>query len=441
MADTTSGIDGKRRNMPRGGGGKYKWSVQPHHAIQWQKDWLDLAAKLFNADADDILLDQDEKNEVLGLLAKKISDSNISFYSRAVRACRVVDSVARMCSGKGRCYQINVFTALLRYSLRPPSAWLVEGDVRQCLAALQFLERCSDGKDTYTAEKMEEFMSMKPVVAAEAAELQGRDDTTGLVLPSLRGASTLENPAPTSNSTATESSKMGLRPWTRAMTTFFSPPKPAQESNNAALEPIRKNETTPSKKASTPRKITTTPQKGKKSPAAKSASAKAKGKKAAQAGRDEVGSPTSGTLRTQRKRGAAVPADGSVAEFRLASMFKATEVLDKVARYEEECVREVALSTFVADLRRARWDDLEKSVRQLVKDADRESRAFLAGVVISRTYDRINKALDLDSAPSAAPDKAVVPNKILIKKPKPSRTSPAKAAPGGRTTRILFKSG
>ncbi|CCF32269.1 hypothetical protein CH063_04685 [Colletotrichum higginsianum] len=432
MAEVASGIDGKRRNLPRGGGGKYKWSLQPHHAIQWQKDWLDLAAKLFNTDADDVLLTQDEKNEVLSLLARKITDSNISYYSRAVRACKIVDSVSRMCSGKGTCSGVNLFTALLRYSLMPPSAWLGVRDIRQGLAALQFLERCSNGKDTYTAEKVREVMNMEPVVAAEP---QQRDDDLGLLLPPLRRASTFENPAPPS--TATESSMMGVRPWTRAMTTFFSPPKPATELN-AALKPAGQNETTPSKQVSKPRKIKT-PQKGKESPAAKSASAKAKGKKIAQVS-DEVGSPTSGTLRTQRKRRTA-PADKSITDAHLASMFKATEVLGKVAQYEEECVREIALSTFVADLQKARWDDLEKSVKQLIKDTEYESRAFLAGVIVSRTYERINKALNLEPAPNTAHDKKFKSSKVLIKKPKPSRTSPVKAAPGGRTTKILFKSG
>ncbi|TQN69802.1 hypothetical protein CSHISOI_05702, partial [Colletotrichum shisoi] len=400
MAEVTSGIDSKRRNMPRGGGGKYKWSLQPHHAIQWQKDWLDLAAKLFNTDADDVLLTQDEKNEVLGLLARRITDSNISYYSRAVRACKIVGSVSRICSGKGTCSEVNLFTALLRYSLQPPSAWLGVRDIHQGLAALQFLERCSNGKDTYTAEKMREVKNMEPVVAAEP---QHRDDNLGLVLPPLRGESTFGSPAPTS--TATESSMMRVRPWTRAMTTFFSPPKSAADSN-AALEPVEQSETTPSKQAPKPRKMKT-PQKGKKRPAAKSASAKSKGKKTAQVS-DEVGSPTSGTLRTQQKRRTAC-AGKSITDAHLASMFKATEVLGKVSQYEEECVREIALSTFVADLQKAGWDDLEKSVKQLIKDTGHESRAFLAGVVVKRMSQALEPLPNSSTALPAMADRFKCP--------------------------------
>ncbi|GKT61838.1 hypothetical protein ColTof4_02532 [Colletotrichum tofieldiae] len=377
MASGSSDADSRRRNLPRGGDGKYKWTLQPHHAIQWQEDWLNLATKLFNIDKDDILLTSREKIEVLGLLAKRITDSNMAMYARAVGSCKIVDTVRKICAGKKPLVEVTVFTALLRYSLKPPAAWLDSEAVRHRWEALKYLERCANGVEIYSAATLKNAM---PKEAPAAVTPGQRENTSRGTIPSLKRKATSEAPA--------------------------------------------QDKTTPSKNITKPRKeavpkILATPRKETSKHTVQSGPEKSMS--AIQA-RSETGSPTSNLVRVQRDRGtAAGSSDGCTTDVLLAGIFKATEVLDKIAHYEDASVRQVALSTFIADLQKAGWGDLEKSVEQLIKDEDHSSRAFLAGVIISRAYERINSAVDKSS--------------------NPSKNDPARPVSGGRRPRILFKSG
>ncbi|KZL81458.1 hypothetical protein CI238_09738 [Colletotrichum incanum] len=416
MASSRNNADSPRRNLPRGGEGKYKWTPQPHHAIQWQKDWLNLATKLFNIDEDDVLLTSREKNEVLSLLAKRITDSNIAVYGRAVGSCKIVDTVRKICAGKEPLVEVNVFTALLRYSLKPPMAWLDSEAVRHRLEALKYLERCANGIEIYSAETLKNAM---PKEAPAAVTPGQRGDTSRGTVPSR--VCTASTNIPDAN-TPNRPSVSAVRPWTRAVTRFMTPTQPSNK-RKATSEPPPQSKTTPSKESTNSKKTTTpkrlvTPKKGTSNHTAQIGP---KNYKSATQTRSETGSPTSNLVRTRRDRcTAAEPLHACTNNVLLASIFKATEVIDKIARYEDVSVRKVALSTFIADLQKAGWGDLEKLVEQLIKDEDHTSRAFLAGVIVSSTYERINDAVDINS--------------------KPSRNDPIRPASGGRRHRILFKS-
>ncbi|GJC78183.1 hypothetical protein ColLi_01021 [Colletotrichum liriopes] len=396
MVSGSSDADSRRRNLPRGGDGKYKWTLQPHHAIQWQKDWLNLATKLFNIDKDDILLTSSEKIEVLGLLAKRITDSNMAMYARAVGSCKIVDTVRKICAGKEPLVEVNVFTALLRYSLKPPAAWLDSEAVRHRWEALKYLERCANGVETYSAATLKNAMPKEAPVAVTPGQRENtsRGTISRGTMPSLVICTASTNILDANMSKIPSVS--AARPWTRAVTSFMMPTQPSKK-RKAGSEPPPQAKTTPSKKITTPRKeampkILSTPRKGTSKHAVQSGS---RDSMSAIQARSETGSPTSNLVRVQRDRGTATgSSDGCTTDVLLAGIFKATEVLQKIAHYEDASVRQVALSTFIADLQKAGWGDLEKSVEQLIKDEDHGSRAFLAGVIISRAYERINSAVD-----------------------------------------------
>ncbi|KAK1974105.1 hypothetical protein LZ30DRAFT_813524 [Colletotrichum cereale] len=406
----------RRRNQPRGGSGRYKWSMQPHHSIQWQKEWLNLATKLFNIDENDILLTSSEKNEVLRLLANRITDSNISEYSRAVGSCKIVETVRKMCAGKTHPVEVNIYTALLRYSLKPPVAWLEKEMVLQRWNALKYLERCADGTEKYSSEAMKDAM---PKNLAALADIKQQDDATRA----------LENPFYLVNSFfqpfwAKEHTIPAARPWTRAVTNLVSPKQPSNK-RKAASELSPEEKAPPSKKLAEPKKKTTpkrtaTPKKRAVNIVIKNSSGKHKSPAQVQ---DETDSPTSSLRRARRNPGTTTGClDRGVDSVVLARIFKTSEVLDKVARYEEACVRQVALSNFITDLQEAGWSDLEKSAKQLIKDENRDSRVFLTGMIVSGSYEKINEALEKTSEATETD----------------CRNEPAS---GRRGPRILFRSG
>ncbi|KAK2051605.1 hypothetical protein LY76DRAFT_674204 [Colletotrichum caudatum] len=403
----SSGINGelRRRNQPRRGGGKYKWAMQPHHSIQLQKDWLNLATKLFNADEGDILLTSSEKNEVLSLLAKRISDAYITTPGRAVE--RTVDTVRKMIEGKRSLGEVDIYTALLRYSLQPPATWSGVEIIEQRLDALRYLERCADGVEEYNLQVMK-AMTKTTVVTAKT---QLRNDAPGSTMPSTTFTS----------DTGTTSDNLynpAALPWTQSKLSLVSPTPPSKKRKAASELPPQKKATLP-KKPTSPKKRAT-PRKKTSQPEAVDISTK---RKSAALAQDQTDSPTSSLRRARRNPGTTTEClTGGVDSALLANIFKATEVLDQVAHYEDACVRRVALSTFVADLQKAGWKDLEKSAAQLIKDGDCESREFLARMIVSGSYQLINEALDQEA--------------------KPTKTDCGGGpSPGRRGPRILFRSG
>ncbi|GKT45808.1 uncharacterized protein ColSpa_05989 [Colletotrichum spaethianum] len=392
MTSSSNGADGRRRNLPRGGNGKYKWTLQPHHAIQWQKNWLNLATRLFNIDEDDVLLTSSEKIEVLSLLAERITDSNIALYSLAVGSCKIVDTVRKICAGRAPFVEVNVFTALLRYSLNPPAAWLETEAVRQRWEALKYLERCANGIELYSAESLKKAMTKE--VALAATHLQ-KDNTSAATMPSL-----VCTPFSNIPRAATQNRPViaAARPRNRAVTSSITATPPSNK-RKATSEPTPQDIPKPCKKIANPKKPATP----KRAATSKNGVSKLviKGGSTKYASpiqvRNENSSPTTSLRRAQRNRGPeAEHLGGRTDDVLLANIFKTTEVLNKVARYEDASVRQVALSTFIADLHKAGWGDLEKSAEQLIKDEDHSSRSFLASVIIGNAYERINDAVDKD---------------------------------------------
>ncbi|KDN70917.1 hypothetical protein CSUB01_03731 [Colletotrichum sublineola] len=409
----SSGRDGDNRRIrfiqPRGRGGRYKWAMQPHHSIQWQKDWLNLATKLFNADENDILLNSTEKNNVLSLLANKIPDSCISSYDRAVGSCRIVDTVRKMMAGKLPLIETNVYTALLRYSMEPPAAWIEVDAIMERLEVLRYLERCAKGEEKYSPEGMRDAMPKTAVMV----KVQLRDDDPGATTqcPTLTddpGASTLN-----------KLDKSAAQQWTQAVLSVITPTPPSKKRKAAAEPPSQRN-ATPTKKRKVSLKKTATPKKMTGQPVVGGSSIKHNSTNQVQ---DQTGSPTSSLRRARRNPSAAIESlAGSLDAVLLANIFKATEVLVQVARYDDACVRRVALSSFIVDLQKAGWGDLEKSAAQLIKDENRASREFLARMIVSGSYQRMNEALDKD-----------------VEQTKTDRGGGP--ASGRRGPRILFRSG
>ncbi|KAK2046387.1 hypothetical protein LZ31DRAFT_613873 [Colletotrichum somersetense] len=380
----SSGSDGelRRRNQPRRGGGKYKWAMQPHHSIQLQKDWLNLATKLFNADEGDILLTCTEKNEVLGLLAKRLSDAYITSPGRAVG--RMVDTVRKMIAGKRSLSEVDIHTALLRYSLQPPANWSGVEIIEQRLDALRYLERCADGVEEYNMQ----VMKAMPKTTVVTAKTQSRNDDPGSTMLSTTFTSD-------TGTTSNNLDNPTALPWTQAKLSLVSLTPPSKKRKAASELPPEKKATL-HKKFPSPKKRAT-PRKKTRQPAVVDISTK---RRSATLAQDQTESPTTSLRRARQNPGTAAEClTGGVDSALLANIFKATEVLDQVAHYEDACVRRIALSTFVADLQKAGWKDLEKSAAQLIEDENCASREFLARMIVSGSYQLINEALEQEVKP------------------------------------------
>ncbi|KAK1990295.1 hypothetical protein LX36DRAFT_648070 [Colletotrichum falcatum] len=315
-----------------------------------------------------------------------------------------------MMAGKRPLVEVNIYMALLRHSLEPPVTWFNSEAIVERLEALLYLKRCADGVETYSPEAMKNAMpKIKAVVA------KPRDGTLAATMQSLAVA------GETGEATPKKLAIQAARPWARAVTNLVSPTS-SSNKRKAASEPSppEKERNPKNKKRASPRGKTT-PKVVIRKPAVVGSSIKHNSAARAQGQAD---SPTSSLRRAQRKNAggdAKHLAGGSVSTL-LANIFRATEVLNHVSRYEDACVRRVALSAFVADLEKAGWSDLEKSAAQLIKDDNPASREFLANMIIKGSYERINEALEKDA--------------------EPARTErDGGLAPGRCGPRILFRSG
>ncbi|EFQ31067.1 uncharacterized protein GLRG_06211 [Colletotrichum graminicola M1.001] len=321
-----------------------------------------------------------------------------------------------MMTGKRPLIDVNIYTALLRHSLMPPDAWNETEAILQRLEALRYLERCANGVEKYNPESMSAVMPDKSVVMVIVKPRESIPDA-----PTERTALTGDSGAATPDKCDNTSG----RPWTRSVTTLVSPTSPSKKRKASPEPSLQSKSSPPKRKKATPKRRTTpkkqaTPKKTVEQPVIGGSSTKHNGVAQAQ---DQADSPTSSLRRARRNP--VVTSEtlaGDNHYILLAKIFKATEVLGQVARYEDKCVRRVALSSFIADLHKAGWTDLEKSAVQLIKDEDCASREFLASMIVNSSYERINEALDKDAAPT--------------KTACDSRPSPWRRVP-----RILFKSG
>ncbi|KAK1594174.1 uncharacterized protein LY79DRAFT_589336 [Colletotrichum navitas] len=321
-----------------------------------------------------------------------------------------------MMAGKRPLIDVNIYTALLRYSLMPPDAWNDTEAILQRLDALRYLERCANGVEKYNPESMKAVMPDKAVIMVKVKPRDGIPGTT-TECAAFTGDFAAATPDKCANTAA--------RPWTRAVTNLFSPTSPSKK-RKASPELSPQWKSTPSKRKRAPQKRTPTPKKQvtpKKTIRQPEIGGSSTNDDNATQAQEQIDSPTSSLRRARRNPVVTSESlNGDNHNILLGKIFKTTEVLDQVARYEDTCVRRVALSSFVVDLHKAGWTDLEKSAVQLIKDENYASREYLAGMIVKGSYERINEALDKDAAPTKT-------------------ECDGRPSPWRRVPRILFKSG
>ncbi|KAF9869266.1 hypothetical protein CkaCkLH20_13254 [Colletotrichum karsti] len=318
---------------------KYQSALQPFH-IDQQREWMVFAVRLFNADTLDLVMDEEEKLQALSLLAEQIIFGMES--KRPISSNRIVVQARDMCDGKRSFNAFTMHTALLRYQLQPPRAWYQSRDMRQCLAELLYLDNCSKGTDCYAEDKL---LDISPVPIPPGMILRSRENENPIDPQSFlvtQSKSACEFPSPT-------------------------PPKPPRNAGITADEKKKRLSLwaqSPSNDTSADfGKYTSTSSSDRNRDSASNSSPILQTRLPVQKSLDRIG------------------------ESKIIDMRKTTSMLDKIAKFDAQCVRELALNAFLADLRGAGWIDLEKSAKEVVTNADCDLRIFLA--------ERMKEQLDL----------------------------------------------
>lgn len=388
----------KEAGLPR----RYSWIPQPFHTNQKQHDWTDSAVTLFNVDIHDILLNGSEKRQILSFLTEKLKpNENISRLS----SNPWVNLARRMCGGALHFDQLKMYGALLRYQLNPPESWYASEQMRHCLGVLQYLQRCANGRDTYTKEGVRnapiaDIPEGLESALSKAADMNCSEDHRA---PQTKPASGKQSPSVKAATTSTPTPRRFIR-------SVFKPRSSSKTPERFVLPSVNS-----SYSGETPKTPTPAPRKNKiiiktsKSSEKKSQKASSNGKTAPSSGKvdrkrkrptdsldqDKADTPKPPVTSRQakRSRGDLKP----VAEGWIGRFIDAASVLDRVALYVEQDVRKLALKSFIEDLERAGWDDLKQSLEQIVKDDDYESRVFLAGKVVPEVYNRIDLSVNRPS--------------------------------------------
>ncbi|KAL2875447.1 hypothetical protein SGCOL_009358 [Colletotrichum sp. CLE4] len=375
---------------------KYAWSLPGHPLPDFQREWLDLAAKLFNTDTLDILVTSEEKKEILALITLSITASSFGNQCRAQALHRTVYHAREMGQGKRPSARVAIISALLIYKLEPPPSWLEWDTMRQPLSVLRYVRDCADGFKVYSSEGL-----LKAALALQSAvPAQDSSDSFFVI-----------NNKPASKETSTKSSEVSqltsdhpslptLRPWTRSMTKFTTPSPPSKKQKKAAQQKgmanMKKiNLVVPKKKVTTPKKKAATPKRKRNSGSGNKSTAQAKSPKVGAKTSTRAATSTSKFSPTRQTQDAeAAKRQQPIDNVLLVRYMKNAPMLDRIADYNDQSVRRVALASFIEDLKSSGWDDLEKCTLQLIKDGDFESRTFLAETIMNDVYQRINDSVE-----------------------------------------------
>ncbi|KAK1708233.1 hypothetical protein BDP67DRAFT_581138 [Colletotrichum lupini] len=352
---------------------KYTCGPPAYLIPNFQRKWSELAAKLFNTDALDILLTSEEKEQALALIATPITGSSFGKKSRAQALHRTVSQAREMGQGKRPPARVTVIAALLIYTLEPPLTWLEWATMQQPLGVLRYVRDCADGLSIYSSEGM-----LKTALAhSPAASAQDHSDSLFVVdKPSLKEASAKKSSTEHLEPAQLNSDHLALpamRPWTRSITKLTTPSPPSKK-RKAESESPQDKKTVPKKKVASPKKKAATP----------------KWKTMAGSGTNPIPKAKNPNTRITEAVKRQQPIDNAL----LARYMKSAPMLDRIADYNDGSVRRVALASFLEDLKTSGWEDLEKCTWQLIKDDDYESRAFLAEAIMNDVYKRINESVE-----------------------------------------------
>ncbi|KAK1490358.1 hypothetical protein CCUS01_14479 [Colletotrichum cuscutae] len=370
---------------------KYACAPPAYLIPNFQREWSDLAAKLFNTDASDILLTSEEKEQALALIAIPITGSSFGNKSRAQALHRTVRQAREMGQGKQPPAKITIIAALLIYTLEPPLTWWEWATMQQPLGVLRYIRDCADGLDIYSSEGM-----LRAALAhSPAASAQDHSNSLFVVdKPSLKEASANKSSTEHLEPAQLNSDHLALpamRPWTRSITKLTTPSPPSKK-RKAESESPQDKKTVPKKKVASPKKKAATPKWKTMAGSGTNPIPKAKNpnvsSKMPTRGATSIANlhPTQQTRVTE-----AVKRQQPIDNALLVRYMKSTPMLDRIADYNDGSVRRVALASFLKDLKSSGWEDLEQCTWQLIKDDDYESRAFLAEAIMNDVYQRINE--------------------------------------------------
>ncbi|KAK1674153.1 hypothetical protein BDP55DRAFT_769595 [Colletotrichum godetiae] len=381
---------------------KYAWISPTHPLPDFQREWLDLAAKLFNTDTLDILVTSEEKKEILALIALSITASSFGNQCRAQALHRTVYHAREMGQGKRPSARVAIISALLIYKLEPPPSWLEWDTMRQPLSVLRYVRDCADGFKVYSSEGM-----LKAALALQSA-VPAQDSSDSFFVINNKPASkeTSTKSSEVSQLTSDHPSLPALRPWTRSITKFITPSPPSKKRKAESNSSQEKKAAQQKEMANTKKIKLVVPKK--KSP--------------------EVGAKTSirAAISTskfpptwQTQDAEAAKRQQPIDNVLLVRYMKNAPMLDRIADYNDQSVRRVALASFIEDLKSSGWDDLEKCTLQLIKDGEFESRTFLAETIMNDVYQRINDSVE--DVPQLArpiqPKEPTEPTQQLMERP------------------------
>ncbi|KAK1702939.1 uncharacterized protein BDZ83DRAFT_736495 [Colletotrichum acutatum] len=367
---------------------KYACTLPAYFIPNFQREWSSLAARLFNTDALDILLTSNEKKQSLALIAIPITSSSFANKRRAQALHRTVSQAREMGQGKRTPARVTIITALLIYMLEPPLTWWEWAAMHQPLGVLRYVRDCADGLSLYSSEGMlKAALAHSPTVSAQ-------DQSDSLLVvdkPSLKEASAKKTSAKSLEPAQLDSDHLALpalRPWTRSITKFTTPSPPSKK-RKAESESPQDKKIVQKKESASPKKVKLAVPK-KKVVSSKKKTATPKKKVMA----ESENKPTPQAKDPKARDAEAARRQQPMDNVLLARYMKSAPMLDRIADYNEESVRCVALTSFLRDLKSSGWEDLEKCTWQLIKDGDYESRAFLAEAIMNDVYQRINNSVE-----------------------------------------------
>ncbi|KAG7044131.1 hypothetical protein JMJ77_0011947 [Colletotrichum scovillei] len=361
---------------------KYANTPPAYLIPNFQQEWSDLAAKVFNIDVLDILLTSEEKSKALALIAIPITSSSFGNKSRAQALHRTVSQAREMGQSKRPPCRVTIIAALLIYMLEPPLTWWEWTNMHQPLGILRYVRDCADGLSIYSSEGM-----LKAALAHSPGGPTGDHPDNLFVVDKPQLEETSVKPAEATPLNSDHPTLAALRPWTRSITKLTTPSPPSKKRKVESDFPPGKKDVQ-KKEMSSPKKIKlTVPKKKVVSPKKKSATPK---KVMAESGTK----PTPQAKYPKTRDPEAVKRQQPIDNALLARYMKSAPMLDRIADYNDGSVRRVALASFLEDLKSSGWEDLEKCTWQLIKDDDYESRAFLAEAIMNDVYKRINDSVE-----------------------------------------------
>lgn len=382
---------------------KYANTPPAYLIPNFQREWSDLAAKVFNTDVLDILLTSEEKNKALALIAIPITSSSFGNKSRAQALHRTFSQAREMGQGKRPPARVTIIAALLIYMLEPPLTWWEWTNMHQPLGILRYVRDCADGLSIYSSEGM-----LKAAFAHSPGGPTGDHPDNLFVVDKPQLEETSAKPAEATPLNSDHPTLPALRPWTRSITKLTTPSPPSKKRKVESDSPpekkaVQKKEvasakkiklTVPKKKVISPKKAAT-PKKKTMAGTGTKATAQAKSTKvSAKTPKRGAASTANLPLAQQIRDTEAAKRQQPIDNVLLARYMKSAPMLDRIADYNDESVRRVALAGFLRDLKSSGWEDLVKCTWQLIKDGDYESRVFLAEAIMNDVYQRINDSVE-----------------------------------------------